>query len=892
MRRNHPASAASALCGFPIEAGLLLTVLLFFLPLFSTVAETDAPWFFLPTFKHQITGLQQITAKDITAGATPFVISAFVARTPELTEEGKKLLVWRAATFPHQDFVKLMPKNNVFGWYAHVFDQPPELLGFDLLLDLGVIDDSDETFLNGTLIGKTGSVPGGSAWNTDRLYRIPAELITEKGNVLASHVWSQWGLGGIVGPPVLKAALVPPDAQWELAFIKDEKAPTAGLNRVKSADDALALCFGETAPAWQKAAMPWAGWMYWPDDAHFAVFRTTLNLPKKSDQTAHFHSPVVLDIGPVFDVAAVFLNGRRIGLTGRFPEDREPAFTEAARRGQYLIASQDWNVHGDNRLTVVIYRERGIGGLPGVPGILLENPINPLRRNLSVAECFTSFDILHQSQKHDEAEHSLDEARPDNDLDQVWLLSHRAHLAWLRWLDGERDEAALDGVLKPIHEILTKYPVESPKQSAMQAFCRVLRIAEKDQALLARVRHYFPDFSKDCKYLEPDRLTKGDWQMHYGTRFYVLAAMGQICDWSGGLVKCSYRLHTPGQKDVPRYWLPKSQRNLISPAAMIMPMELVEATESLTQLINSNISPSLFPKQKIRRASWWDDHGEMHPFDDAGPDMFLQVMLLANESRFSIYLLDYDWRSTLHPRQQSLILFDDSASMVNAVWSGKSDSGVYERFLLLDKSTLKARFNKHRGACVAVSGFFVDQTPVLPQLSGTLHGTVDPKLIAFYEQLRQRRGSTKLDIATQLLQSAPDLLSETACSLGLFLYTVAAECSFSTYSLSHPVIQRLNAFNDASEVLEWLTAMHEVEHSQLLWYYLGAASIFEKVKNMPAAKVNDTIFKLAIMCGNHNLYPIQRICFNFLNNSKQDKAIEMAEHLKSNAPIYFKINSP
>ena len=40
MRRNHPASAARALCGFPIEAGLLLTVLLFFLTLSPAIAET------------------------------------------------------------------------------------------------------------------------------------------------------------------------------------------------------------------------------------------------------------------------------------------------------------------------------------------------------------------------------------------------------------------------------------------------------------------------------------------------------------------------------------------------------------------------------------------------------------------------------------------------------------------------------------------------------------------------------------------------------------------------------------------------------------------------------------------------------------------------------------
>ena len=188
MRRNYSVPESTAVSRFSAQKWLHLTVLLILFSRLSTAAEAKPSWFFLPTFKYQISGLQQTTTKDITDGATPSVISAFVARTPGLAEDEKKLLVWRAATFPHQDSVKLMPQKNSFGWYTHVFDLPGDFLGFDLLLDLGVIDDADETFLNGTLIGKTGSVPGGSAWNRDRLYRVPTGLIAEKHNVLAAHV--------------------------------------------------------------------------------------------------------------------------------------------------------------------------------------------------------------------------------------------------------------------------------------------------------------------------------------------------------------------------------------------------------------------------------------------------------------------------------------------------------------------------------------------------------------------------------------------------------------------------------------------------------------------------------------------------------------------------------
>ncbi len=84
------------------------------------------------------------------------------------TEEESREAYWHAVEFPHWDFVKLMQGEKVFGWYGCEFDFPNALGGMDVLVDLGIIDDSDETFVNGALIGATGRVPNGSAWQADR----------------------------------------------------------------------------------------------------------------------------------------------------------------------------------------------------------------------------------------------------------------------------------------------------------------------------------------------------------------------------------------------------------------------------------------------------------------------------------------------------------------------------------------------------------------------------------------------------------------------------------------------------------------------------------------------------------------------------------------------------
>lgn len=91
-------------------------------------------------------------------------------------------------------------EDNAWGWYRREIVIPAEHRGKDVILDLGCIDDLDETYFNGTLIGKTGFLHPYfySAWNTKRYYRVPAALINYGGpDTMAVRVFDSHGEGGM-----------------------------------------------------------------------------------------------------------------------------------------------------------------------------------------------------------------------------------------------------------------------------------------------------------------------------------------------------------------------------------------------------------------------------------------------------------------------------------------------------------------------------------------------------------------------------------------------------------------------------------------------------------------------------------------------------------------------
>ena len=107
---------------------------------------------------------------------------------------------------------------NAFAWYRlHVVIPSSLKQGATekVLLDLGPIDDTDETFLNGTMVGKTGSNPGdpdgyAGQWSKPRRYVVDPKLIKwDKENVIAVRVYNGGDPGGFFQGPayVTKPAL-------------------------------------------------------------------------------------------------------------------------------------------------------------------------------------------------------------------------------------------------------------------------------------------------------------------------------------------------------------------------------------------------------------------------------------------------------------------------------------------------------------------------------------------------------------------------------------------------------------------------------------------------------------------------------------------------------------
>lgn len=75
---------------------------------------------------------------------------------------------------------------------------PAEWAGRDLTLSLGPIDDFDDTFFNGQLVGRTdGTVP--DFYSAPRQYVVPATLVKPGANVLAVRIFDHFGDGGFTG---------------------------------------------------------------------------------------------------------------------------------------------------------------------------------------------------------------------------------------------------------------------------------------------------------------------------------------------------------------------------------------------------------------------------------------------------------------------------------------------------------------------------------------------------------------------------------------------------------------------------------------------------------------------------------------------------------------------
>lgn len=124
-----------------------------------------------------------------------------------VSDEAKRLVAtgaedagWQTVTVPldWSQYGEAWAKMNGEAVFRKVIDVPADWAGKELQLDLGAVDDFDNTFFNGVEIGASGNkIP---TWTlTKRYYTVPGRLVKAGKNVLTVRVWDAADGGGLKG---------------------------------------------------------------------------------------------------------------------------------------------------------------------------------------------------------------------------------------------------------------------------------------------------------------------------------------------------------------------------------------------------------------------------------------------------------------------------------------------------------------------------------------------------------------------------------------------------------------------------------------------------------------------------------------------------------------------
>ncbi|MFT5222185.1 MAG: enterochelin esterase-like enzyme [Glaciecola sp.] len=162
-----------------------------------------------------LTGLAGLAATSAAADVAPLAIDLAGMWRFQPGDD----LAWAAADFDDSDWAEVAAPASyaetaqddpAWAWYRLAIDVPASAKGMPLALDLGPIDDTDETFFNGQMIGKTGTFPPeySSHWEYPRVYAVPSDIVRwGETNIIAVRVHNGgnagWdGAGGIFRGPL------------------------------------------------------------------------------------------------------------------------------------------------------------------------------------------------------------------------------------------------------------------------------------------------------------------------------------------------------------------------------------------------------------------------------------------------------------------------------------------------------------------------------------------------------------------------------------------------------------------------------------------------------------------------------------------------------------------
>lgn len=245
---------------------------------------------------------------------------------------------------------------NGYGTYRKEFTVPADMKGKSLYLQLGYVDDVDETYINGKKIGSTGTFPPNyqSAYNANRLYSIPENYINYGGkNEIVVVVYDSYQVGGIVS--------------GDIGLYTDRFAMPLDMNlqgpwKFRTGDDLARRLPSYDDTRWNRIIVPgkWEDQGYRDYDG-YAWYRKSFYY--RGDFTGEY---IILVLGKIDDVDQLYINGVLVASTGNFPNGTGRAISTSqewlAFRGYYVPLSL-LKKGQKNLIAVRVYDSGGAGGI-------------------------------------------------------------------------------------------------------------------------------------------------------------------------------------------------------------------------------------------------------------------------------------------------------------------------------------------------------------------------------------------------------------------------------------------------------------------------------------------------------------------------------------------------
>lgn len=267
---------------------------------------------------------------------------------------------------------------NGYAWYRKKFRVPSELKSTGFYLNLGYVDDIDQTFVNGHLIGVSGGFPPEfvTAYSAERKYFVPKEILNDGENLIAVRVYDSQLDGGIVGGNI-GISPVKPD-QFLISDLSLD-VNLSGIWKIKTGDN----------PDWKDSNLNDSDWRnifvpaYWEMQGlknydGLAWYRKTFTLPEELRDRK-----MVLVLGTIDDIDQTYINGEFVGSIGDWNFETTPKnFNQndewLAYRG-YYIPDNTLIAGKENTIAVRVYDGFQDGGIyKGPVGLITQEKYRTL----------------------------------------------------------------------------------------------------------------------------------------------------------------------------------------------------------------------------------------------------------------------------------------------------------------------------------------------------------------------------------------------------------------------------------------------------------------------------------------------------------------------------------